>query len=176
MIKLHSNIITTVRRQEQILKIIQDMPGIHVRGLIKETGFENGVVVHYLQQLEKQGKIKSQKRPKFLRYYSMDVSDDEFPVIRNMRKPTKKQVLFQILIEGTPSFQDLTIKVNKAPGTISWNLSELINEGVVEKCKKDGKQCYKIKDKELFKKTFHKEFSKLFEKNDEHDEDIFLAL
>ena len=43
-------------------------------------------------------------------------------------------------------------------------------------CKKDGKQCYRVKDKELFKKTFNKEFSKLFDKNEEHDEDIFLAL
>lgn len=167
---------TIVSRQEQIFKIIQDTPGIHVSGLIKESGFENGVIVHYLQQLEKQGKIKSQKRPKFLRYYPMDVTDDEFPVIRNMRKPTKKQILFQILVEGISSFQDLTIKINKAPGTISWNLSALVDEGIIEKCKKDGKQCYKIKDKELFKKTFHKEFSKLFKENDEHDEDIFLAL
>lgn len=176
MIKLYSDMFTIVSRQEQIFKIIQDTPGIHVSGLIKESGFENGVIVHYLQQLEKQGKIKSQKRPKFLRYYPMDVTDDEFPVIRNMRKPTKKQILFQILVEGISSFQDLTIKINKAPGTISWNLSALVDEGIIEKCKKDGKQCYKIKDKELFKKTFHKEFSKLFKENDEHDEDIFLAL
>ena len=165
-----------MNRQEKILKMIQKIPGIHVRGLINETGLENGVVVHHLRQLEKQGKIKSQKQPKYLRYYPVDISDEEFPVIRNMRKPTKKQVLFQILVEGTPSFQDLTLKINKAPGTISWNLSTLVDEGIVEKCKKDGNQCYRIKDKELFKKIFHKEFSKLFDRNAEHDEDIFLAL
>ena len=165
-----------MNRSEIILKIIHNIPGIHVRGLIKETGFKNGVIVHYLRQLEKQGKIKSQKRPKYLRYYPVDILDEEFPVIRNMRKPTKKQVIFQILVEGTPSFQDLTFKINKAPGTISWNLSELVNEGIIEKCKKDGKQCYKIKDKKLFKKTFQKEFSKLFNENIGHDEDIFLAL
>lgn len=165
-----------MKRPDTILKIIQNTPGIHVRGLIKEAGFENGVIVHYLRQLEEQGKIRSQKRPRHLRYYPVDVQEDEFPVIRNMRKPTKKQVLFQLLVEGTPSFQDLTLKINKSPGTISWNLSTLIDEGIVEKCKKDGKQCYRIKDKKLFKKTFHKEFSKLFDKNAEHDEDIFLAL
>ncbi len=155
MIKLYSDIFTIVSRQEQIFKIIQDTSGIHVSGLIKESGFENGVIVYYLQQLEKQGKIKSQKRLKFLRYYLMDVTDDEFPVIRNMRKPTKKQILFQILVEGISSFQDLTIKINKALGIISWNLSALVDEGIIEKCKKDGKQCYKIKDKELFKKKKH---------------------
>ena len=165
-----------MNRLEKILKTIQNTPGIHVRGLIKETGFENGVIVHYLRQLEEQGKIRSQKRTRYLRYYPADVAEEEFPVIRNMRKPTKKQVLFQILVEGTPSFQDLTLKVNKSPGTISWNLTNLIDEGIIEKCKKNGKQCYKIKDKKLFKKTFQKEFSKLFDEKTEHAEDIFLAL
>lgn len=163
-------------RREKVLKTIEANPGIHVRGLIKETGFENGVILHYLRQLEDYGKVKSQKRPKYRRYYPIDVTEEEFPIIRNMRKPTKKDVLFKILVEGMPSFKDLTIKIDKSPGTLSWNLSALIEEGVIEKCKKNGKQCYKVKDKELFKNTFQKEFSKLFNEKAEHAEDIFLAL
>ena len=165
-----------MNRREKILKTIQTNPGIHVRGLMKETGFENGVITHYLQQLEKQGQVKSQRRPKYKRYYSVDVTEDEFPIIRNMRKPTKKDILFQILVEGSPNFKDLTLKIEKSPSTISWNLSELINEEVIEKCKKNGKQCYKVKNRELFKKTFQKEFSKLFDEQTGHAEDIFLAL
>ena len=80
------------------------------------------------------------------------------------------------MVDGTPSFHDLTLKVEKTPGTISWNLSALVDEGIIEKYKKNGKTCYKVKDKELFKKTFHKEFSKLFDNKTEHSEDIFLAL
>ena len=74
-------------RREKILRTIQANPGIHVRGLMKGTGFENGVITHYLQQLEKQGQVKSQRRPKYKLYYSIDVTEDEFPIIRNMRKP-----------------------------------------------------------------------------------------
>ena len=165
-----------MNRIEKILKIIQDTPGIHIRGIMKESGFENGVVVHYLRQLEEKGKIKSQKQPKYRRYYAIDVTEDEFPIIRNMRKPTKKEVLFQILVEGNPSFKELILKIDKSPATLSWNLSELIDEGIIEKCKKDGKPCYRVIDKELFKKIFHKEFSKLFSEKTEHAEDIFLAL
>lgn len=165
-----------MERREKILKTIQKNPGIHIRGLMKETKLENGVILHYLRQLEEQGKVKSQKRPKYRRYYPVHVTEDEIPVIRNMRKPTKKDVLFKIMVEGTPSFQDLTLKINKSPGTLSWNLSGLIDEGVIEKCKKDGKECYRVKDKELFKKTFQKEFKKLFNEKTEHAEDIFLAL
>ena len=165
-----------MERRDKILKIIHENPGIHVRGLMKESGLENGVILHHLRKLEEAGKVKSQRRPKYRRYYSADVSEEQIPVIRNMRKPTKKDVLFKIMTEGNPSFQELTLKIDKSPGTLSWNLSGLIDEGVIEKCKKDGKDCYRVKDKELFKKTFQKEFSKLFNEKTEHAEDIFLAL
>ena len=166
----------TLNRKTKILKVIQANPGIHVRGIIKESSFENGVVLHYLRQLEKDGVVRTQKRARYHRYYPVDIEEKEFPVIRNMRKPTKKEILFRIMVEGNPSFKDLTLKIDKSPSTISWNVSELVKEGVVERCKKDGKQCYRVKDKELFKKTFQKEFSKLFNEKLEHSEDIFLAL
>ena len=71
---------------------------------------------------------------------------------------------------------DSVKKVKKSPSTISWNISELINEGVIEKCKREGKNCYRIKDREQFRKTFHQQFKKLFDDKFEHAEDIFLAL
>lgn len=165
-----------MERSKLILKIIKETPGIHTRGIIKESKLENGVVEHHLRKLEKQGKIKSQKRSRYRRYYTAEVYDDEFPVIRNMRKPTKKEILFNIMIQGNPSFKDLTIKLQKSPSTISWNISELIDEGIIEKCKLNGKQVYRIKNRDLFKKTFQKEFKKLFNEGMEHAEDIFLAL
>ncbi|MEM3172166.1 MAG: winged helix-turn-helix domain-containing protein [Candidatus Nitrosotenuis sp.] len=85
-------------------------------------------------------------------------------------------MLFKIIVAGTPSFKELTLQVNKSPSTLSWNLSELIDDGIIEKYMRDGKVCYRVKDVELFKKTFKKELSKLFDKNIEHAEDIFLAL
>ena len=163
-------------RREDIILAISENPGIHFRGLLKKTGLENGVLEHYIHQLEKQGKVRSQKRQKYRRFYAVDVTEDEFPVLRNMQKPTKKKILFEIIVEGSPSFKDLIVKIGKSPSTLSWNLSELIDEGVIEKCKRNGKNCYRVKDKKLFKKTFDKEFSKLFKEHDEHSEDIFLAL
>jgi predicted transcriptional regulator len=163
-------------RKETILKIVQDVPGISLSELMKKTGLETGVITHYLSQLEEQGVIKSQKATKHRRYYHASIPEEEYPIIRNVRKPTKKQILFKIIVAGTPSFKELTLKVNKSPSTLSWNLSELIDDGIIEKCIRNGTVCYRAKDMELFKRTFKKEFSKLFDKNIEHAEDIFLAL
>ena len=159
-----------------ILQTIQNNPGIHVRGLIDEINLKNGVITHYLEQLEKQGKIKSKKYTGYKRYYSLDVDEDEFDIIRNLRKPTKKKILLNIIIHGDPSFREIVSRMDKSPATISWNLSELIKNNVIEKYKKDGTVHYKIKNTGLLKHTFRKEFSKLLDDKKEHSEDIFLAL
>lgn len=165
-----------MQRREVILKVIQEMPGISLTNIMKKTGLETGVVTHYLERLEREGIIKSQKASKHRRYYHASVLEEEYPIIRNIRKPTKKEILFRIIVEGNPSFKDLTLKIDKSPSTLSWNLSELIEEGVIEKCTKDGREGYRVKDVVLLKKTFQKEFSKLFDEKIGHAEDIFLAL
>jgi len=168
--------ITAVERREKILRIICERPGIHVRALIRETGVKNGAILHHLKRLEAEGRVRSQRYSRYRRYYPADVSEEEMQVIRNIKNPAKKDVLFRIMVEGYPSFRELTSKTGKSSGALSWNLSGLIDEGVVEKCKMDGRYCYRIKDRDLFKKTFADKFARLFDETAEHAEDIFLAL
>ena len=165
-----------MNRTDLILETIQNNPGIHVRGLIDKTDLENGVIIYYLDKLEKEGKIKSKKHTRYKRYYSLYIDEEEFDIINNLRKPTKKKIIFAIIIHGNPTFREIVSKVNKSPSTISWNLSGLERRDIIEKTKKEGKMRYKIKNTGLLKNTFKKEFSKLLQNKDEHSEDIFLAL
>ena len=158
------------------MKIIQNNPGIHVRGIINETSLENGVIVYHLEKLEKAGKIKSKKYTRYKRYYSLDIDEDEYDIIRNLRKPTKKEILLFIIVKGNTSFKEILSKTHKSQSTISWNLSELVNNNVIEKYEKNKKRFYRIKNVNLIKRTFRKEFSKLLDNEKEHSEDIFLAL
>lgn len=163
-------------RVEIISKAIQENPGIHVRGIIRETGMKNGVVAHYLEKLEKDGKVRSKRYSRYKRYYSLDIDEEEYDIIRNLRKPTKKEILFFVIVRGDASFKEILSKTQKSPSTVSWNLSELVNNNVIERFEKDGKALYRIKDVKLVKHTFRKEFSKMLNNKKEHSEDIFLAL
>ena len=89
---------------------------------------------------------------------------------------TKKAILLFIIVKGNTNFKEILSKIQKSPSTISWNLSELVNNGVIEKFVKNRKTSYRIKNVSLVKHTFRKEFSKLLESKKEHSEDIFLAL
>lgn len=165
-----------MKRSDFILEIIQNNPGIHVRGIMNETDLENGIIVHYLEKLEKQGRIKSRKYTRYKRYYSLDIDEEEYDIIRNLRKPTKKEILLYIVVKGSTSFKEISSKIHKSPSTVSWNLSELINNNVIERFEQNGKTFYRIKNIKLLKRTFRKEFSKLLDDKKEHSEDIFLAL
>ena len=103
-----------MKRFDLILKIIQNNPGIHIRGIIKETGLENGVVMHYLEKLDKQGKIKSKKYTRYKRYYSLDIDEDEYDIIRNLRKPTKKEILLFIVVKGSARFKEILSKIHES--------------------------------------------------------------
>ena len=164
-----------MKNSDKVLATIQDNPGIYTREIIRKTKLSNGVVQYHLQKLEKMSKIRGDKRTRYKRYYSVDVSEEEYPIIANLRKKTKQNLLFAILSSDDPCFEDVLKKIHKSPSTISWNISGLIKDGIVEKVTKNGRQVYRVKNKALLRKTLEKEFSKLFKNSFEHEEDVFLA-
>lgn len=164
-----------MKNSDKVFKTIQDNPGIYTREIIRKTKLSNGVVQYHLQKLEKMSKIRGDKRTRYKRYYSLDVSEEEYPIIANLRKKTKQNLLFAILSSDDPCFEDVLKKIHKSPSTISWNISGLIKDGIVEKVTKNGRQVYRVKNKALLRKTLEKEFSKLFKNSFEHEEDVFLA-
>lgn len=165
-----------MENHEVILKTIQENPGIYTREIIRKTKLSNGVVQYHLRKLEKESKIRGDKRTRYKRYYSVEVDEEEFPIIANLRKKTKQDLLFAVLGSNDPSFEDIFRKIHKSPSTVSWNISGLVKDGVLEKISKNGKTVYRVKNKTLLRTTLEKEFSKLFKKSFEHDEDVFLAL
>jgi len=163
-------------RKSQIIKLIELHPGIHQGDLARKSGLEHGVLIHHLDRLEKNSTIRSQKHGKYKRYYPLDVKEEEFCILRNLVKKSKKDLLITLIINGNQSFRELTKTTEKSPSTTSWNLSSLIEEGIIEKCVVNGKEVYQIKNKKLFRSFFEKHLPQIFDDEYEHAEDIFLAL
>ena len=99
-----------------------------------------------------------------------------FPLLQIFEKKTKQDLLFAVLGSDDPSFDEVLKKIHKSPSTVSWNISGLVKDGILERKARNGKTVYRVKNKALLRKTIEKEFSKLFKKSFEHDEDVFLAL
>ena len=97
-----------------ILKTIQENPGIYTREIMRKTKLSNGVIQYHLRKLEKMSRIRGDKRPRYKRYYSVDVAQEEFPIIANLRKKTKQNLLFAILSSDDPCFEDVIKKIRKS--------------------------------------------------------------
>ena len=161
-------------RTTKILEFIRKNPGTYTRQITKSLKLSNGVVQYHVEKLEKMGKIRIDKRTRYKRHYSIDVDTKEFPIIANLRKKSKQKLIFAILSANEPNFEEIVHKMHQSPSTVHWNLSGLLDDGILEKVTKDRKTIYRIKNKKLLKKTFENELSKLFKDSFEHTEDVFM--
>lgn len=112
--------------------VIENNPGIHFRGLMRETGLMNGVLSYHLSKLEKDGRVKAVRSAGQARFYPPSVTDAEMVVIKALRRTTPKALLLALLHEDGVSFVHLVKNVKKSPSTVSMYLSQLIKDGLVE--------------------------------------------
>ena len=122
----------TSDRAAVILQTIEENPGIHFREIMRKTGLMNGVLAHYLAKLEDSQKIVALRQPRTARFYSSSVSEDDYAVIRALRRPTPRALILALLSKDGQSFQQLVDVVERSPPTISLYMTKLVKEGTVQ--------------------------------------------
>jgi len=56
-------------QRERIYRFIEGSPGVHFSGILRQLELSNGVVVHHLAALEREGLVRSRKDGQYRRYY-----------------------------------------------------------------------------------------------------------
>lgn len=135
-------------RADQILQIIEENPGIHFRGLMRKTGFMNGVLSYHLSKLEHNSKIIAMRAPRTSRFYSVQIPEEDFAVIKALRRPTPRALLLALLHDDGLSFVQLVKKTHRSPSTVSLYLAQLVKDGLVSARLAKLKKYYRLHDKE----------------------------
>jgi len=130
-------------RESIFLNLINQNPGIRYLELKSLTGFSNGVVSHYLHQLESQSLIKSVRTPRVSCFYPMCSSELSQKIFRRLRQVTPQKIILA-LIQKNHSFRSLVKEVKKAPSTVSMYTTKLIHDGIVVTAYVDSKKIFKI--------------------------------
>jgi len=130
-------------RESIFLNLINQNPGIRYLELKSLTGFNNGVVSHYLHQLESQSLIKSVRTPRVSCFYPMCSSELSQKIFRRLRQVTPQKIILA-LIQKNHSFRSLVKEVKKAPSTVSTYTTKLIHDGIVVTAYVDSKKIFKI--------------------------------
>ena len=130
-------------RESIFLNLINQNPGIRYLELKSLTGFNNGVVSHYLHQLESQSLIKSVRTPRVSCFYPMCSSELSQKIFRRLRQVTPQKIILA-LIQKNHSFRSLVKEVKKAPSTVSMYTTKLIHDGIVVTAYVDSEKMFKI--------------------------------
>jgi len=130
-------------RESIFLNLINQNPGIRYLELKSLSGFNNGVVSHYLHQLESQSLIKSVRTPRVSCFYPMCSSELSQKIFRRLRQVTPQKIILA-LIQKNHSFRSLVKEVKKAPSTVSTYTTKLIHDGIVVTAYVDSEKIFKI--------------------------------
>lgn len=138
------------KRDDTLVEIIENNPGIQFREIMRTTGMKNGVLSHYLGKLEKLGSVQVERLPRQTRYYPLDVSESQSKIIRALRRDTQRRIIHSLMVNKDGlEFMEIVSIVSKAPSTVSLYLSQLLDDNIVQIFLEERKRKYRIIDREL---------------------------
>ena len=135
-------------REELIISEIKKNPGIRFREVMEKINLSNGVLSYYVRKLENNGVIKTQRTPRVSRFFINDMTEEESKVVSRLRQSTPKAILITLLENDRLKFQEIVSNVGKANATVSFYLSKLVSDEIVNYKKVDLKKKYFIVERQ----------------------------
>lgn len=159
-------------RVTKILQIVTESPGLTFTEVMNLSGLANGVLSHYLANMERQKMLRTNRSKKNVRYFLLDhpISDDS--LIISLRKETCKNILVFLLTKNPASFSDIVYYVKRSPPTVSITLSHLVSLGLIRVSAGFVKR-FELSDRQHVIGTLQKIEPTIFEKIKENFSDTF---
>lgn len=136
-----------------MLGVVSDHPGIHLRGLERETGLALGQVLYHLDRLERMGVLVSARDGGFRRYYpARGIGRAEKRFLGALRQEMPRRVLLALLAGGELRHRELLDRLGVAASTLSFHLQRLLASGVVTRRREGASNVYSIADPALVRR------------------------
>lgn len=115
--------------RNQIYKYIQTNPGTNYSEIMKDTGVKNGVLVHHLKTLDREGLIKSIRDGMFRRFYPIGVKIPQ----KEIANLSWFQIRIFNFIRTNPGTtpKDIADEVGKSKQVINYHLNLMKNAALV---------------------------------------------
>ena len=144
---------------------------------MRSSGLKNGVLSHYVGKLERNGVIKAVRGPRQARFFPPKITEEESIVIKALRKGTPRAILLALIKDDDGlEFNQLVEEVKKSPSTVSFYLSQVVEDKLVEIRVVELKKRYHIKARDLIDKLIEDYRPSLLDKPTSGFEDIISAL
>jgi predicted transcriptional regulator len=141
--------------QRNILKAINQCPGIRYKELARQTDSANGVLTYNLNILEQFGYVNKFRHNSITRYYPTSIPSGNLKTISHLRVYSEKDIILFLLGHDFCTFNEIVEHIRKAPSTVSWHLKRLCEDGILV-VHHGEYNLYRINDKKLVDQILHK--------------------
>lgn len=144
-------------RNNQILELVNEHPGLNFRDIMRLTGLKNGVISYHVKKLEYKNQLTVKRKTGNTRFFPLDVNEAESILLEMIRRPTPKDII--LLLEKNPSGLTLNQIVEytcKAQSTISVNLQLLTAKKILSIRFHNRKKIFTLKNIENMQYTLKK--------------------
>ena len=124
--------------REAIRAHIEDNPGVHFKGLVRELDVASGQVQHHVYRLIREDEVVEESLYGRSHYYAPDYDEWERGALALLRRETARGVLVELLETDGRAPADLADAVGVARSTLEWHLDHLLEQSVVEKRRDDA--------------------------------------
>ncbi len=129
---IHENKVYEIR--EIIYQLIKEKPGLYLSKIAEHLEMSVPLAEYHLSSLEKSGKIVTIKEKGFRRYYTKTEELGAFDrkTIALLRQKLPLQIVILLLKNSQMRHKDLMNHFDLAPSTLSYHLSKLLKQGIID--------------------------------------------
>lgn len=143
------NIEFSLGSRKQIFEYIEVNPGSHFSKLKRELDMETGLLQYHLRKLEEMNVIESETHHGRRRLFvARELNKKERSILSRLRYQTTREILLYLLEVGPARNSGIAEEVGVAPSTVSWHLSNLLEEGIVESIQDGRTTLYQVANEE----------------------------
>lgn len=148
--KIPEDVDLSLRSRKQIFEYIQANPGTHFSKVKRDLGMEVGLLQYHLQELEEYDVVQSRDHQGKRRLFpTRELNEEERSILSTLRYETTREVLLYLLEYGPARNGEIADTVGIAPSTVTWHVSNLLEEDVIETEQDKRTTPYQVANEEL---------------------------
>ena len=124
---------------QKVMQFIIENPGSHLRQIKRKLNMSIGTIQYHLNNLEKQGRIVSEKQSMYRYYFPVGMFEqNEKNILKVLKHETAREIIMAIIEKRNPTQTEIVNLLKLSPPSISWNLERLIDYEIIQETR-DGK-------------------------------------
>ena len=132
-------------------------PGLHFRELQKRLNIPTGVLEYHIGVLVREELVVYREDGKYKRFFANStMTREERRIMGTLRSGVERKIVLLLLENGRMKHGELSHRLDISPSTLSYHLSKLVKNGIVDKNTEGRDRSYFVIRPEQIAKTMIK--------------------